>query len=104
MLHLALWIILAVWVGIALLVLVAIVATIGVGTIRMLLDRRGVTGSVWCPLLQRTMEVLGPPAAFVGEPSGFEDVRRCERFGKGRIQCHRWCVRTQELAGAAPTN
>jgi hypothetical protein len=104
MLHAALWIILAVWVGIALLILVAIVATIGISAARALLDKRGVAGTVWCPVLRRTLKVLGPPAAFVGTVSGFEDISRCERFGDERIDCHKWCVKAGELAEAAKSN
>jgi hypothetical protein len=104
MLHVALWIILAVWVGLALLILVAIVATIGYVTARALLDRRGIAGTVWCPVLRRTLKVLGPPAAFVGTVSGFEDVKRCERFGDARIECHKWCVKAGDYAEAAKSN
>jgi hypothetical protein len=104
MLHLALWAVLAVWVGIALIILVAIVSTIGIATAHMLLDRRGVAGTVWCPVLQHTMKVLGVPAAFVGTVTGFDEVRRCERFGDGRIECHKWCVRAGEYAEAARSN
>jgi len=104
MLHLTLWAILAVWVGIALLILVAIVSTIVISTARMLLDRRGVAGTVWCPVLRHTMRVLGAPAAFVGTVSGFEDVRRCERFGDERIECHKWCIKAGDFAEAAKSN
>lgn len=104
MLHAVLWLILAVWVGIALLILVAIVATILGATARALLDRRGVAGTVWCPVLRRTLKVLGPPAAFAGTVGGFDDIARCERFGDGRIECHKWCVRSGDLAGAAKGN
>jgi len=104
MLSLALWAILAVWVGIALVILAAIVSTMGLSTARMLLDRRGVAGTVWCPVLRHTMKVLGPPAAFVGTVSGFEDVKRCERFGDRRIECHKWCLKAGELAEAARGN
>jgi hypothetical protein len=104
MLHLVLWAILAIWVGIALLILLGIVSTIVISTARMLLDRLGIRGTVWCPVLQRTMAVLGTPAAFVGTVADFDDVRRCERFGDGRIACHKWCVKSGELAEAAKTN
>lgn len=104
MLHAALWLILAVWVGIALLILAGIVATLGISSARLLLDQRGVAGTVWCPVLQRTMKVLGPPAAFVGTVGGFEDIRRCERFGDGRIDCHKWCIRSGDHAEAAKGN
>lgn len=104
MLHLVLWGILLVWVGIALLILVAIVSTIAVSTSRLLLDRLGVRGTVWCPVLQRTLAVLGPPASFVGTVTEFDDVRRCERFGDGRIKCHKWCVKSGDLAEAAKTH
>ncbi len=104
MLHLALWAVLAVWVGLALLILAAVVSTIGFATVHVLLDRRGVAGSVWCPALRRTLKVLGVPAAFVGSVSGFDEVRRCERFGDGKIECAKWCVRAGDLAGAAKTN
>lgn len=104
MLHFALWAILAVWVGIALLILVAIVSTIGISTARLLLDRRGVAGTVWCPVLQHTLKVLGAPAAFVGTATGFDSVRRCERFGDGRVECHKWCLKAGDLAEAAKGN
>ena len=104
MLNLSLWAILAVWVGIALLILAAIVSAIGLSTARLLLDKRGVAGTVWCPVLQRTMKVLGAPAAFVGTVNGFDDVRRCERFGAGRLECHKWCVKAGDLAEVAKSN
>lgn len=104
MLHLALWAVLAVWVGIALLIVVAIVSTIVVSTARMLLDRRGVAGTVWCPVLRHTMRVLGPPTAFVGSVSGFDDVRRCERFGDEHVECHKWCIKAGDFAEAAKSN
>lgn len=104
MLHLALWAILAVWVGIALLILVGIVSTIGIATARLLLDRRGVAGTVWCPVLRHTMKVLGAPAGFVGTVTGFDTVRRCERFGDSRVDCHRWCLKAGDLAEAAKNN
>jgi len=104
MLSLALWAILAVWVGIALLILVAVVSTVLVSTARMLLDRRGVAGTVWCPVLRNTLKVLGPPAGFVGTATGFDDLRRCERFGDARIECHKWCLKSGQLAEAAPGN
>jgi hypothetical protein len=103
-LHAALWLILAVWVGIALLILVAIVATVGYATARALLDRRGVAGTVWCPVLRRTLKVLGPPAAFLGTVSGFDDVTRCERFGDKRVECHKWCVKAGDFAESAKSN
>jgi hypothetical protein len=103
MLQVILWAILAVWVGIALLILLGIVSTIGVSTGRLLLDRLGIRGTVWCPVLQRTMAVLGPPAAFVGA-TPFEDIKKCERFGDGSIECHKWCLKAGELAEAAKTN
>ena len=104
MLQIVLWAILAVWVGIALLILAGIVATLAISTGRMLLDRLGVRGSVWCPVLHRTMAVLGPPAAFLGGVTSFDDVTKCERFGKGPIECHKWCLKSAELAEAAKTN
>jgi len=104
MLQLTLWGVLGVWVGVALLILVAIVATIGIATARLLLDRRGVAGTVWCPVLRHSMKVLGVPAAFVGTVSGFDDVHRCERFGDRRIECHKWCIKAGDLAEAAKSN
>ncbi len=104
MLHAVLWAILAVWVGIALLILLAIVSTIGISTARMLLDRIGIRGTVWCPVLQKSLAVLGPPASFVGTVTDFDDVRKCERFGDSRVKCHKWCVKSGELAEAAKTN
>jgi hypothetical protein len=104
MLNLVLWAILAVWVGIALLILLGIVSTIGISTARLLLDRVGIRGTVWCPVLQRTMAVIGMPASFVGTVTPFDDVRRCERFGDDAIKCHKWCVKSGELAEAAKTN
>jgi len=104
MLHVVLWCILAVWVGIALLILLGIVSTLVISTGRALLDRLGIRGTVWCPVLRRTMAVLGPPAAFVGGVTPFEDVKKCERFGDGAIECHKWCLKSAELAEAAKTN
>ncbi len=104
MLDLVLWAILAVWVGIALLVLLGIVSTLLVSTGRSLLDRLGVRGTVWCPVLQRTLAVVGVPAGFVGTPTPFDDLRKCERFGTDRLKCHKWCLRSEALAGAAKTN
>jgi hypothetical protein len=104
MLNVVLWCILAVWVGIALLILLGIVSTLVISTGRMLLDRLGIRGTVWCPVLRRTMAVLGPPAAFLGGVTPFEDLKKCERFGDGAIACHKWCLKSTELAEAAKTN
>jgi hypothetical protein len=104
MLQIILWAILAVWVGIALLILLGIVSTLAVSTGRMLLDRLGVRGSVWCPVLHRSLAVLGPPAAFLGGVTAFDDITKCERFGKGAIECHKWCLKSAELSEAAKTN
>jgi hypothetical protein len=104
MLHVILWAILAVWVGIALLILLGIVSTLVISTGRLLLDRLGIRGTVWCPVLHRTMEVLGPPAAFLGGVTPFDDIKKCERFGQGAIECHKWCLKSAELAEAAKTN
>ncbi len=104
MLHVILWAILAVWVGIALLILAGIVATLVGSMGRMLLDKLGIRGTVWCPVLQRTLAVLGPPAAFLGGATPFEDIKKCERFGGGAVQCHKWCLKAGELAEAAKTN
>ncbi len=104
MLHVILWAILAVWVGIALLILLGIVSTLVIATGRLLLDRFGVRGSVWCPVLHRTMAVLGPPAAFLGGVTPFDDIKQCERFGSAEVECHKWCLKSAELAGAAKTN
>ncbi len=104
MLHVILWVILAVWVGIALLILAGIVSTLLISTARLLLDRLGVRGSVWCPVLHRTMAVLGPPAALLGGVTPFDDIQKCERFGNGAIECHKWCLKSAELAEVAKTN
>ena len=50
------------------------------------------------------MAVLGPPAAFLGGVTPFEDLRKCERFGDGAIACHKWCLKSAEMAEAAKTN
>lgn len=104
MLHIVLWIILAVWVGIALVILLGIVSTLVIATARLLLDKVGIRGTLWCPVLQRTMAVLGAPAAFVGTVTQFDGLRKCERFGDDSIQCHKWCLKSGDLAEAAKTN
>jgi len=34
----------------------------------------------------------------------FDDITKCERFGKGDIECQKWCLKSAELAEAAKTN
>jgi hypothetical protein len=106
MLSLALWPILAVWAGLAFVVLAVVVSVLGYATLHMLRDRRGLRGAVWCPVSKTTFRVVGLPAAFTltDLPTTFTDLRRCERWGKGAVECGKWCVKAGALAKAAATN
>lgn len=104
MFHLVLWAILAVWMGLALLILVAIVATLSLSTIAMLRDRRGISGTVWCLVFRQSMRVLRVPASFGSAFAPYADLRRCERFGRGRIRCHKWCLRPRAATNSARTS
>lgn len=102
MLHLFLWAVFLVW-GVLGFVLFAILLTTLTGSaLRMIADRRGRAGTIWCPVFRREYDVIGTPASFRGRP--FDDLRRCERYGINRVQCGKSCLRTEELAAAARTN
>jgi hypothetical protein len=91
MLKVILWSILAVWVGIAVVLLGALMATLLASAVRMLRDRIGVRGSVYCPVHERTLAVVGMPTSFGDAP--FDDLRRCEAFEDGGIRCQKTCLR-----------
>ncbi len=93
MLHAILWAILAVWVGIALVILGVIVVSLVGSVVRTLRDRRGVRGSVFCPVQQRTLAVVGVPTSFGTAP--FDDVRRCEAFDEGDLRCEKACLKVE---------
>jgi len=87
---------LAVWVGIALVILAMLVVTVLSSLARTLRDRFGVKGSVYCPLHGRTLAVVGVPTSFGAAP--FDDLRRCEAFEEGGIDCQKTCLRGERAA------
>lgn len=97
MLKAILWAILAVWVGIALVILAMVVASLVSSIVRTVLDRRGVKGSVYCPVHERTLAVVGIPTSFGSAP--FDDLRRCEAFEKGGIRCQKTCLKVEQSRG-----
>lgn len=100
--QLVLWPILAVWMGLAVLIVLGIVGTVLWGTTHMLWDAaRGSEGEIWCPVLHRAFRVRGTPRRFHinGE---FAALRRCERWGKGRIRCNRPCLLAGLVRAAQP--
>ncbi len=98
MLKVILWSILAVWVGIAVVLLSALATTLLASAARMLRDRYGVRGSVYCPVHERTLAVVGMPTSFGDAP--WDDLRRCEAFAQDPIRCQKSCLkweRSQDL-------
>lgn len=98
MLKILLWAILAAWVGIALAILAAVVTTIAVSSARMVRDRFGVKGQLYCPVDERTYSVVGVPTSFGDAP--FDDLRRCEKFESGEILCQKSCLKWERSAAA----
>jgi hypothetical protein len=98
MLKVLLWSILAVWVGIAMVLVGALVVTLGTATVRMLRDRLGVKGTVYCPVHERTLAVVGVPTSFGDAP--YDDLRRCEAFDEGGIRCQKTCLKWDQAQGA----
>jgi len=98
MLKVLLWTVLAVWVGIALAILAAVVTTIAISSARMVRDRFGVKGQVYCPVHERTFSVVGMPTSFGNAP--FDDLRSCEKFESGEIRCQKSCLRWERSATA----
>lgn len=98
MLKIVLWTLLAVWVGIALAILAAVVTTLAVSSARMLRDRFGVKGRLYCPVDERVYSVVGMPTSFGDAP--FDDLRRCEKFESGEIRCQKSCLRWERSAAA----
>jgi hypothetical protein len=96
MVKVLLWAILAVWVGIALAILAAVVTTIVASSARMLRDRFGVKGEVYCPVDERTYAVVGMPTSFGDAP--YDDLRRCEKFAAGEVRCSKSCLRWERPA------
>ncbi len=91
MLRAILWAILAVWVGIAVVILGMVVVSLVGSILRTVLDRRGVRGSVYCPIHDRTLAVVGVPTSFGTAP--FDDLRRCEAFDTGGVRCEKTCLK-----------
>jgi hypothetical protein len=89
-----LWAILIVWMGIALIILSVLVVSLVSSALRTLRDRRGVKGSVYCPVHARTLAVVGVPTSFGTAP--FDDLRRCEAFEEGGIRCEKVCLRAEQ--------
>jgi hypothetical protein len=89
-----LWAILAVWVGIALVILGMLVVSLVSSILRTIRDRRGVKGSVYCPVHERTLAVVGVPTSFGTAP--FDDVRRCEAFDEGGVRCEKVCLKVEQ--------
>ncbi len=98
MLKPVLWGILAIWVGIALVMFAGMIATVVASFARMVRDRFGVRGTVYCPVHERTFGVVGVPTSFGDAP--FDDLRRCEAFEEGGIRCQKTCLKWERPAGA----
>lgn len=96
MLDVLLWTVLAVWAGIAVAILAAVVTTIAVSSARMVRDRFGVKGQVYCPVHERTLAVVGMPTSF-GDAL-FDDLRSCEAFESGEVRCQKSCLRWERPA------
>jgi len=97
MLKVILWSILAVWVGIAVVLLGALATTLLASAVRVLRDRHGVRGSVYCPVHERTLAVVGMPTSFGGAP--WDDLLRCETFAKDPIRCQKSCLKWERSQG-----
>lgn len=90
--QLLLWPILAVWMGLAVLITLGIVGTVLWSTAHLMWDSaRGKEGDIWCPVSQRDFHVRGIPRRF-NVNGEFVALRRCERWGRGRIRCARPCL------------
>lgn len=102
MLHLFLWAVFLVWGVLGFVLFAGLTAMLAGSALHMIADRRGRRGTIWCPVYHRRYGVVGTPPSFAGRP--FDDLKRCERYGDGRVQCHKICLRTSELAAAAILN
>jgi hypothetical protein len=98
MLKIVLWSILAVWVGIALVMLGTLLVTIVGSAVRMVRDRFGKRGTIYCPVHERTFAVIGVPTSFGDAP--FDDLRRCEAFEQGAIRCTKSCLKWEQPSKA----
>ncbi|MEK7667397.1 MAG: hypothetical protein AAB409_01975 [Gemmatimonadota bacterium] len=99
MLKLVLWSILAIWVGIAVVMFGGLILTVLASTARMVRDRFGKKSSVYCPVHERTMAVVGIPTSFGTAP--FDDLRRCEAFEQGEIRCKKTCLKWEQRGSAS---
>jgi hypothetical protein len=102
MLHVFLWAVFLVWGALGFVLFAFLLATLAGATTRMIADRRGHAGTIWCPIFRRQYDVVGTPPSFAGRP--FDDVKRCERYGRNRVLCRKSCLKVQELVAAAGTN
>ena len=102
MFHLFLWAVFLVWGVLGFALFAILLTTLTGSTLRMIADRRGHAGTIWCPVFRRRFSVVGTPPSFLGRP--FDDLKRCERYGDRPVLCRKSCLRTEELAAAARTN
>ena len=102
MFHLSLWAVFLVWGVLGFALFAILLATLSGSALRMIADHRGRAATIWCPVFRREYRVIGTPTGF--RRQAFDDVRRCERFGKGRVRCGKTCLKVEELAAAASTN
>lgn len=102
MLALFLWPVLAVWMGLAFVVLGCIVGTLGYSTLHLLKDETGTDDELWCPVHHRPMHVHGVPTRF--RRTLFSRLSRCEKYGRGRVRCGKWCLKGEQLSRAALAN
>jgi len=70
------------------------VVTIVGSALRMLRDRLGKKGQVYCPVHERTYAVVGIPTSFGDAP--FDDLKRCEAFENGEVRCEKTCLRWEQ--------
>lgn len=102
MLHLFLWAVFLVWGVLGFVIFAILLTTLTGSALRMIADRRGRAGTIWCPVYHRRYVVVGTPPSFAGRP--FDDLKRCERYGERDVLCRKICLRTRELAAAAKLN
>jgi hypothetical protein len=92
--HFTLWPILAIWMGLAFVVLATVVGIIVWSTSHLARDvAAGEDAVVWCPVHKQMMHVKGIPRGTRQQP--YADVRRCEYWGEGSVECAKVCLETR---------
>jgi hypothetical protein len=92
--HITLWPILAVWMGLAFVVLGTVVGVIVYCTSHLAHDVSvGDDATLWCPVHKQMMHVKAVSRGTQEAP--FTDLRRCEYWGKGPVECEKICLETR---------